>query len=86
VAEAAYVNGTLAHADELEAYGPLPDTGLVPPIVAALAAGEYVERTVGADYLTAMVADVEIQGSRRSSASARASPGFCWTASRPCRI
>ena len=41
VAEAAYVNGSLAHADELESYGTLPGTGLIPPIVAGLAAGEY---------------------------------------------
>lgn len=60
-AEAAYVNGTLAHADELEAYGTLPGTGLVPPIAGALAVGE-LRRSGGRDLLTAIVAGIEMQG------------------------
>lgn len=76
LAEAAYVNGTLAHADELEAYGPLPGTGLVPPITAALAVGESVAGTTGADYLTAMVAGVEIQGRLGSAALGAPDRGF----------
>lgn len=76
LAEAAYVNGTLAHADELEAYGPLPGTGLVPPIVAALAVGEYVEGTLGAGYLTALVAGIEIQGRLGSAALGAPDRGF----------
>jgi len=61
VAEAAYVNGSLAHADELESYGTLPGSGLIPPIAAALAAGEF-RRSSGEEYLTAVVAGVEMQG------------------------
>jgi 2-methylcitrate dehydratase PrpD len=61
VAEAAYVNGSLAHADELESYGTLPGTGLFPPIAAALAAGE-LRRSSGEQFLTAVVAGVEMQG------------------------
>jgi 2-methylcitrate dehydratase PrpD len=61
VAEAAYVNGSLAHADELESYGTLPGTGLIPPIVAGLAAGEY-RRSSGRDFIAAVVAGIEMQG------------------------
>ena len=61
VAEAAYVLGSLAHADELESYGTLPGTGLIPPIAAGLAAGEY-KRSPGRDYITAVVAGIEMQG------------------------
>src|ERR1700728_2866176 len=61
VAEAAYVNGSLAHADELESYGTLPGTGLIPPIVAGLAAGEY-RNSSGRDFITAVVAGIEMQG------------------------
>ena len=61
VAEAAYVNGSLAHADELESYGTLPGTGLIPPIVAGLAVGEYKNST-GRDFITAVIAGIEMQG------------------------
>ena len=61
IAEAAYVNGSLAHADELESYGTLPGTGLIPPIVAALAVGEY-KNSSGRDFITAVVAGIEMQG------------------------
>ncbi|MDX6428274.1 MAG: hypothetical protein QOE54_640, partial [Streptosporangiaceae bacterium] len=61
VAEAAYVNGSLAHADELESYGTLPGTGLIPPIAAGLAAGEF-RNSSGKDFLTAVVAGIEMQG------------------------
>jgi 2-methylcitrate dehydratase PrpD len=61
VAEAAYVNGSLAHADELESYGTLPGTGLIPPIVAGLAAGEY-RNSSGRDFITAVIAGIEMQG------------------------
>ena len=61
VAEAAYVNGSLAHADELESYGTLPGTGLIPPIVAGLAAGEFKNRS-GKDFLAAVIAGIEMQG------------------------
>ena len=61
VAEAAYANGTTAHADELEAYGTVAGTGLVPPIAAGLAVGEWRNRS-GAEYLTALAAGVEMQG------------------------
>jgi 2-methylcitrate dehydratase PrpD len=61
VAEAAYVNGSLAHADELESYGTLPGSGLIPPLAAALAAGEF-RNSSGIDFLTAVVAGVEMQG------------------------
>lgn len=60
-AEAAYVNGSLAHADELESYGTLPGTGLIPPLAAALATGEY-RGSSGTDFLAAVVAGVEMQG------------------------
>src|SRR5262249_31220577 len=61
VAEAAYVNGSLAHADELESYGTLPGTRLIPPIAAALPARDF-RRSSGADFLVAVVAGVEMQG------------------------
>jgi 2-methylcitrate dehydratase PrpD len=61
IAEAAYANGTTAHADELEAYGTVAGTGLVPPIAAGLAVGEWLDRS-GSDYLVALVAGVEMQG------------------------
>jgi|GEM_PF-552506 len=61
VAEAAYVNGSLAHADELESYGTLPGTGLIPPIVAGLAVGEF-NNSSGKDFITAVVAGIEMQG------------------------
>jgi 2-methylcitrate dehydratase PrpD len=61
IAEAAYVNGTLAHADELEACGTLPGTGLIPPITAGLAVGE-ARGSSGSDYLAALIAGVEVQG------------------------
>jgi 2-methylcitrate dehydratase PrpD len=61
VAEAAYVNGSLAHADELESYGTLPGTGLIPPIVAGLAAAEFNGRS-GKDFISAVVAGIEMQG------------------------
>ena len=61
IAEAAYVNGTTAHADELEAYGTVAGTGLVPPIAAGLAVGESLGSS-GSDYLVGLVAGVEMQG------------------------
>jgi 2-methylcitrate dehydratase PrpD len=61
IAEAAYVNGSLAHADELESYGTLPGTGLIPPIVAGLAVGEY-KNSSGRDFITAVIAGIEMQG------------------------
>lgn len=61
VAEAAYANGTTAHADELEAYGTVAGTGLIPPIAAGLAVGEWLDRS-GAEYLVALAAGVELQG------------------------
>ncbi|GAA0607857.1 MmgE/PrpD family protein [Sporichthya brevicatena] len=60
-AEAAYVNASLAHADELESYGALPGTCLIPPIATALAVGE-LEGSSGRDFLTAVIAGVEMQG------------------------
>jgi 2-methylcitrate dehydratase PrpD len=75
-AEAAYVNGTLAHADELEAYGPLPGTGLVPPIAAGLAVGEWVAGTRWDAYLAAMVAGVEMQGRLGAAALGAPDRGF----------
>lgn len=75
-AEAAYVNGTLAHADELEAYGPLPGTGLVPPIAAGLAVGEWVPGTRWDAYLAAMVAGVEMQGRLGAAALGAPDRGF----------
>jgi 2-methylcitrate dehydratase PrpD len=61
VAEAAYVNGSLAHADELESYGTVPGSGLVPPLVAGITVGDFKDST-GRDYITAVVAGVEMQG------------------------
>jgi 2-methylcitrate dehydratase PrpD len=61
VAEAAYVNGSLAHADELESYGTIPGTGLIPPIVAGLAAGEFTNSS-GKDFIAAVIAGIEMQG------------------------
>jgi 2-methylcitrate dehydratase PrpD len=61
-AEAAYANGTLAHADELESHGTLPGTGLVPPIAAAISVGDFVSGTSGQAFLAAVVAGVEMQG------------------------
>jgi 2-methylcitrate dehydratase PrpD len=75
-AEAAYVNGTLAHADELEAYGPLPGTGLVPPIAAGLAVGEWVRGTRFDAYVAAMVAGVEMQGRLGAAALGAPDRGF----------
>ncbi|MCU1486535.1 MAG: hypothetical protein JWN67_3281 [Actinomycetia bacterium] len=62
VAEAAYANGTFAHADELESHGTLPGTGLVPPIAAAISVGDWVPGTSGTAFLTALVAGIEMQG------------------------
>jgi 2-methylcitrate dehydratase PrpD len=62
VAEAAYANGTFAHADELESHGTLPGTGLVPPITAALTVGDWLATTTGPELLAAVVAGVEMQG------------------------
>jgi 2-methylcitrate dehydratase PrpD len=61
VAEAAYVNGSLAHADELESYGTLPGTGLIPPIAAGLTVGDHTA-SAGTDYIAAVVAGIEMQG------------------------
>jgi 2-methylcitrate dehydratase PrpD len=75
VAEAAYVNGALAHADELEACGTLPGTGLIPPIVAGLAVGEM--RDVSGDqYLAALVAGIEVQGRLGTAAIGACDRGF----------
>jgi 2-methylcitrate dehydratase PrpD len=61
VAQAAYVLGSLAHADELESYGTYPGTGLIPPIAAGLSVGEY-KGSSGRDYIAALVAGIEMQG------------------------
>jgi 2-methylcitrate dehydratase PrpD len=61
VAEAAYVNGSLAHADELESYGTVPGSGLVPPIAAGVTVGDF-KNSSGQDYITAVVAGIEMQG------------------------
>lgn len=61
VAEAAYINGSLAHADELESYGTIPGTGLIPPIVAGLATGEF-RNSSGRDFIAAVIAGIEMQG------------------------
>jgi 2-methylcitrate dehydratase PrpD len=61
VAEAAYANGTFAHADEMESYGTLPGTCTIPPIAAALAIGEWKDAS-GEDFLAAFVAGIEMQG------------------------
>jgi 2-methylcitrate dehydratase PrpD len=60
VAEAAYVNGSLAHADELESYGSLPGAGLVPPLAAGLAVGDF-RHSRGTDYIAAVAAGTEMQ-------------------------
>ena len=62
VAEAAYANGTFAHTDELESYGTLPGTGLIPPIAAGITVGDWMEGTTGRVYLAAVVAGIEMQG------------------------
>lgn len=62
VAEAAYANGTAAHADELESHGTLPGTGLVPPIAAAVTVADWLGGVEGRDVVTAIVAGVEMQG------------------------
>ncbi|MCU1484679.1 MAG: yxeQ [Actinomycetia bacterium] len=61
VAEAAYVNGTLAHADELESFAPLAGSCMIPPVAAGLAVGDWLGSS-GEDYLAAMVAGVELSG------------------------
>jgi 2-methylcitrate dehydratase PrpD len=61
VAEAAYVNGSLAHADELESYGTVPGSGLVPPLAAGITVGDFTNAS-GKDYLTAVIAGIEMQG------------------------
>jgi 2-methylcitrate dehydratase PrpD len=61
VAEAAYVNGSLAHADELESYGTVPGSGLIPPLAAGLSVGD-LQGSSGRDYIAAVVAGVELQG------------------------
>ncbi len=75
LAEAAYANGTLAHADELEAYGTVAGTGLIPPIVAALAVAEWQHRP-GSEYLAALVAGIEIQGRLGLAAPGAPDRGF----------
>jgi 2-methylcitrate dehydratase PrpD len=75
VAEAAYANGALAHADELEACGTLPGTGLIPPISAGLAVGE-LRRATGRDYLAALVVGIEIQGRLGTAAIGACDRGF----------
>ncbi|WIX75635.1 MmgE/PrpD family protein [Amycolatopsis carbonis] len=75
VAEAAYVNGSLAHADELESYGTVPGSGLVPPIVAGLTVGDY-KNSSGRDYLTAVVAGIEMQGRLGMSGIGACDRGF----------
>jgi 2-methylcitrate dehydratase PrpD len=61
VAEAAYVNGSLAHADELESYGTVPGSGLIPPLAAGLVVGDLMA-SCGRDYIAAVVAGIELQG------------------------
>jgi 2-methylcitrate dehydratase PrpD len=61
IAEAAYVNGSLAHADELESYGTVPGSGLVPPLAAGVTVGDFTNST-GKDYITAVIAGIEMQG------------------------
>jgi 2-methylcitrate dehydratase PrpD len=62
VAEAAYANGTFAHADELESHGTLPGTGFVPPIAAAISVGDWLSGATGPAVIAAIVAGVEMQG------------------------
>ena len=61
VAEAAYVNGSLAHADELESYGSPPGAGLIPPLAAGLTVGDF-KNSSDRDYITAVLAGTEMQG------------------------
>jgi 2-methylcitrate dehydratase PrpD len=75
-AEAAYANGTFAHADELESHGTLPGTGLVPPIAAAISVGDYVSGTSGQSFLAAVVAGVEMQGRLGTAAIGACDRGF----------
>ena len=75
IAEAAYANGALAHADELEACGTLPGTGLIPPITAGLAVGED-RRSAGRDYIAALVAGIEVQGRLGTAAIGACDRGF----------
>lgn len=62
VAEAAYANGTFAHADELESHGTLPGTGLDPAIASAVSVADWLKATTGKAFVTAIVAGVEMQG------------------------
>jgi 2-methylcitrate dehydratase PrpD len=62
VGEAAYANGTAAHANELESHGTLPGTGLVPPIAAAVSVSDWLGSVDGKAFITAIVAGVEMQG------------------------
>lgn len=75
VAEAAYVNGSLAHADELESYGSLPGAGLLPPIVAGVTVGDF-KNSSGRDYITAVVAGIEMQGRLGMSGIGACDRGF----------
>jgi 2-methylcitrate dehydratase PrpD len=75
-AEAAYANGTLAHADELESHGTLPGTGLVPPMAAAISVGDFVSGTSGQAFLAAVVAGVEMQGRLGTAAIGACDRGF----------
>jgi 2-methylcitrate dehydratase PrpD len=61
IAEAAYVNGSLAHADELESYGTVPGSGLVPPLAAGISVGDFTNAP-GRDYIAAVIAGIEMQG------------------------
>jgi 2-methylcitrate dehydratase PrpD len=75
LADAAYASGALAHADELEACGTLPGTGLIPPIAAGLVIGE-ARRCDGRDYLAALVAGIEVQGRLGTAAIGACDRGF----------
>jgi 2-methylcitrate dehydratase PrpD len=75
-AEAAYVNGSFAHADELEAYGTLPGSGLIPPVAAGLAVGEWQAATSGTSFLAAIVAGIEMQGRLGSAGIGACDRGF----------
>jgi 2-methylcitrate dehydratase PrpD len=74
--EAAYANGTFAHADELESHGTIPGTGLVPAIAAGVTVADWVAGTSGQDYLAAVVAGVEMQGRLGSAAIGACDRGF----------
>lgn len=76
VAEAAYANGTSAHADELESHGALPGTGLVPPIAAAITVGDFVEGTTGKAFLAATIAGIELQGRLGTAGIGACDQGF----------